>query len=155
MNSSHNSSNVKKRMKKMLNIVNFNDIKKENLLIMSIPSCENQKEKSINNYVSKSWNNLEIKNRMNLNFNGFPCFNTDKLNFRVSFGRKANGSLSTNNSSRNKKGKYGVCSWFNSVNINSGQIFQSSSLFNKNNQEFYNSKCNDNCTPKFSEIVNQ
>lgn len=145
----NSTSNMKNKKKRILNIISFDYLQKEN----SVPTItETNKPKTTKNYVSKSWNNMEVKNMM-MNFNGgVPCFKTDKLNFRTSFcvNTKSEQGVLSNNVVKNRKG-YGVCSWFNESSNNKGN--QSSSLFENNN------KVNDSIriekqTPKFSELIN-
>ena len=143
----NSTSDMKNKKKRILNIVSFDNLQKENNSQMI---TENNKPNTTKNHLSRSWNNMEVKNMiMNLN-GGVPFFKTDKLNFRTSFcvnTKKEKGALS-NNVVKSRKG-YGVCSWFNERTTYGNQ---SSSLFemNKANESLRMEKR----TPKFSEIIN-
>ena len=143
----NSTSDMKNKKKRILNIVSFDNLQKENNSQMI---TENNKPNTTKNHLSRSWNNMEVKNTiMNVN-GGVPFFKTDKLNFRTSFcvnTKKEKGALS-NNVVKSRKG-YGVCSWFNETTTYGNQ---SSSLFemNKANESLRMEKR----TPKFSEIIN-
>ena len=143
----NSTSDMKNKKKRILNIVSFDNLQKENNSQMI---TENNKPNTTKNHLSRSWNNMEVKNMiMNLN-GGVPFFKTDKLNFRTSFcvnTENEQGAMS-NNVVISRKG-YGVCSWFNETTTYGNQ---SSSMFemNKANESLRMEKR----TPKFSEIIN-
>lgn len=144
----NSTSNMKNKKKRILNIVSFDNLQKEN---NGQIITENNKPNTTKNHLSRSWNNMEVKNMMmNLN-GGIPCFKTDKLNFRTSFcvnTKNEQGAMS-NNVVKSRKG-YGVCSWFNETTTQNGN--QSSSLFEMNKRN--ESPRMEKRTPKFSEIIN-